>query len=231
MFESVTAMRLFGVILVFFIAMLMRPQTIAAAESPQVQEFFEVNFSRHKGDWQKSRLTFNKGEGKGIEKQYILTSTVVEEIKQPDGTIWCKSRITSEPPLPSWFPNTSKWSFVDEGWLQSSEQDFVSDPAKRASACKKEMKYPLRNGDTWQGEPSHALRTPCEPIPTTVSGPEDVTVAAGTFKALKIHAASWQGCSPSCSDNWYAPHIGVIKSQNYGNCNIQSELIAFHISD
>jgi hypothetical protein len=63
------------------------------------------------------------------------------------------------------------------------------------------LKLPHVAGNTWEGEVG--------PDSFTAHGPEEVSVPAGTFKAIRVVERRLQ----STRTKWYAPGIGVVKDE------------------
>jgi hypothetical protein len=80
------------------------------------------------------------------------------------------------------------------------------------------LKFPYKFGETWE---TGGEQGPREPIPSekwthTSDGEEEVTVPAGTFRALRVTSKGHgiPGCvlPPSGpSARWYAPRVGAVK--------------------
>lgn len=81
-----------------------------------------------------------------------------------------------------------------------------------------------RKGTTWQHAWRQVFQRPGEQpsqadVPTIiifeVLGPEDVSIAAGTFKAVKVH----RKVGDTFTDDYYAPGLGLIKRQSKDGTN------------
>lgn len=96
-----------------------------------------------------------------------------------------------------------------------------------------QFSFPLEPGKTWQGKckTTRPDRTIDNDTSATVVGWEDVTVPAGTFKALKITSINWyrrtdaggRGGGRVVSNYWYVPEVKrfvKFETLNVGNNNV-----------
>jgi hypothetical protein len=73
------------------------------------------------------------------------------------------------------------------------------------------LKNPLTSGDSWQWKGKGMMGLEIDES-NHVSGPETVSVPAGSFDAMKVMTKVVQGGAPVTKTYWYAPGIGMVKS-------------------
>jgi len=157
-----------------------------------------------------------------------VTVTDIEEIARPDGT-----KAHGLKTEMSGFPNhtSTNWYLETEDGIETNASPFPADWNENKSHIKY-LKLPLSSGLSWEGEWSHGLRgAPYPSPPITVSGPTSVTVPAGTFQAFRVHKESQSGCCPSANDCWYAPGVGLIKTQYSLQSNALLELVEYQFPE
>ena len=88
---------------------------------------------------------------------------------------------------------------------RAGESDFV--PPQKL------LKNPLVAGDNWEWSGTGWKGIPSS-IESAVSGPKEVVIPAGTFKAMKVVTHGTQRPSQTTSISWYAPNIGLVKSRS-----------------
>ncbi len=77
------------------------------------------------------------------------------------------------------------------------------------------LKLPPKAGQTWSWSPSDPLFE--VKIASKWVGGETIKVAAGTFKAWKLQAVTSSEASEVTSLTWYAPGVGVVRSEREGH--------------
>ncbi len=77
--------------------------------------------------------------------------------------------------------------------------------------AKQYLKNPLVAGAQWGWSGKDYTQTDLEED-NQVTGPEDVTVAAGKFRAMKVVTRVAGTTAPLTRTNWYADGVGLIKS-------------------
>jgi hypothetical protein len=91
------------------------------------------------------------------------------------------------------------------------------DQHTRKDQERQELKFPMKAGTRWQADVQVFAggRPETEPWVYVVRNPEQITVPAGTFTAVRIDAesAGYGTAYPQYVRTWYAPGVGVVRYQ------------------
>lgn len=80
------------------------------------------------------------------------------------------------------------------------------------------LKLPAKAGDSWDSAPPNAKVGGEAGDVRKVAGVEEVTVPAGTFKAIRVDVTRLLAGKQFIVSQWYAPDIGPVKTSfQYGD--------------
>jgi hypothetical protein len=86
---------------------------------------------------------------------------------------------------------------------------------------------PLYSGNSWTWKGKGMMGIEIDDS-SQVSGPESVTVPAGTFEAMKVTSKVVQGGATVAKEYWYAPGVGLVKSMtDTGSVRSNTELMEY----
>ncbi len=141
---------------------------------------------------------------------------VVSEKKQADGTVRYLMEKVAGAKVETWFSKAGGWVLMHAERYPEHEalkEDY--EPAKQY------LKNPLTAGAKWDWKGKDITLTDMEEE-SEVAGPEEVTVLAGKFQAMKVVTRITGASAPMTRTNWYADGVGLVKSTtdagkiNYG---------------
>ena len=135
--------------------------------------------------------------------QYNLK--VIGEEKQTDGTVRFQVEKLAGAKVMLSFSKKDGWVLLhSEVYPEHEGLEAKYEPAKQY------LKNPLVSGAQWGWQGTDYTKT--EVVEDNqVTGPEEVTVAAGKFQAMKI-VAKVAGTTSLVRTSWYAPGVGLVKS-------------------
>ncbi len=141
---------------------------------------------------------------------------VLSEEKQPDGTVRYLVEKMSSTKVETSFSKAGGWVLIHSERDPEHEALVITyGPAKQY------LKNPPTAGAKWDWKGKDITYTDLEEA-NEVSGPEDVTVLAGKFRAMKVVTRISGGPAIMIRTNWYADGVGLVKSTteagqiNYG---------------
>jgi hypothetical protein len=105
-------------------------------------------------------------------------------------------------------------------------QEYVKTGMKTEyQPTKQYLKNPLKSGDSWQWKGKGMMGLEIDES-NEVTGPENVSVPAGRFEAMKVTTKVVQGGAPVTKTYWYAPGTGMVKSMtDTGSVKSTTELL------
>lgn len=165
------------------------------------------------GDSWKYRSTTADG------KQSEFTVKVLSEEKEGGNTLSLVETVSTFQPIHDWYSKPS-------GWVLMHRQEYVKTGQKAEyQPTKQFLKNPLTSGDSWSWKGKGMMGLEIDES-NQVSGPEAVTVPAGSFNAMKVLTKVVQGGAPVTKTYWYAPGVGMVKSMtDTGAVKSTTELI------
>ena len=186
-------------LMIFFLALSVVAQK---SESP-VADYFPLRV----GDsW-----TYHSTSGTTEYSQKVLS-----EKKETDGTVRFLVEKSAGAKVETFFSKAGGWVLMhSERYAEHEALVTHYEPAKQY------LKNPLTAGTKWEWKGKDITLTDLEEV-NEVSGPEDVTVPAGKFRAMKVVTKITGTSSPMTRTNWYADGVGLVKSTteagqiNYG---------------
>jgi hypothetical protein len=141
---------------------------------------------------------------------------VLREEKQADGTIRYEVEKLAGAKVLMSFAKAGGWVLLhSERYPEHEGLEAKYEPAKQY------LKNPLVAGAQWGWTGKDYTQTDLEEN-NQVTGPEDVTVFAGKFRAMKVVTKVASTTAPLTRTTWYADGVGLIKSMsesgqiNYG---------------
>jgi hypothetical protein len=191
------------------------PSSSGGASSTGSKDYFPLSV----GDSWKYRSTTADG------KQSGFTIKVLNEEKESGNTLYLVETVSTFQPIHDWYSKPS-------GWVLMHRQEYVKTGNKAEyQPTKQFLKNPLTSGDSWKWKGKGMMGLEIDES-NEVSGPETVSVAAGTFEAMKVMTKVVQGGTPVTKTYWYAPGVGLVKSMtDTGSVKSTTELIAHPSSD
>jgi hypothetical protein len=140
----------------------------------------------------------------GSDTQYSVT--VLGEEKQADGTIRYLVEKLAGAKVHTLFSKASGWVLMhSERYPEHEGLEAKYEPARQY------LKNPLRAGAQWGWKGEDYTKKELEEV-NQVVGPEDVTVPAGKFRAMKVVSKVAGATAPLTRTSWYADGVGLVKS-------------------
>jgi hypothetical protein len=134
------------------------------------------------------------------------TVKVIGEEKQADGTVRYEvEKLAGAKVLISYSKPNGRVLLLSERYPEHEGLEAKYEPAKQL------LKNPLVAGAQWGWTGKDYTQTDLEED-NQVTGPEEVTVSAGKFRAMKVVTRVAGTSSPMTKSNWYADGVGLIKS-------------------
>lgn len=131
---------------------------------------------------------------------------VVGEEKQADGTIRYLVEKLAGAKVRTLFSKAGGWVLMhSERYPEHEGLKAEYEPARQY------LKNPLVAGSKWDWKGKDYTNTDLEED-NQVAGPEDVTVPAGKFRAMKVVTKVAGTTTPLTRTSWYADGVGLIKS-------------------
>jgi hypothetical protein len=144
----------------------------------------------------------------GGDTQYSVK--VASEEKQADGTIRYLVEKLAGAKVLTWFSKAGGSVVMHlERYPEHEGLEMKYEPAKPF------LKNPLVAGSQWGWTGQDVTQTELEED-NQVTGPEDVTVPAGKFRAMKVVTRVAGTSSPMIKTTWYADGVGLVKSTSEG---------------
>lgn len=188
----------------------MSPSSSGGASSSGSKDYFPLSV----GDSWKYRSTTADG------KQSEFTIKVLNEEKENGNTQYLVETVSTFQPIHDWYSKPG-------GWVLMHRQEYVKTALKTEyQPTKQFLKNPLTSGDSWKWKGKGMMDLEIDES-NEVSGPEAVSVPAGSFEAMKVMTKVVQGGAPVTKTYWYAPGVGLVKSMtDTGSVKSTTELIA-----
>ena len=154
-------------------------------------------------------------------KQSEFTVKVLSEDKENGNPTYLVETVSTFQPIHDWYSKS-------DGWVLMNRQEYVKTGMKSEyQPTKQFLKNPLKSGDAWQWKGKGMMNLDIDES-NEVSGPETVTVPAGTFQAMKVMTKVVQGGAPVTKNYWYAGGIGMVKSMtDTGSVKSTTELLEY----
>lgn len=131
---------------------------------------------------------------------------VIGEEKQADGTIRYLVEKLAGAKVRTLFSKAGGWVLMhSERYPEHEGLKAEYEPARQY------LKNPLVAGSKWDWKGKDYTNTDLEED-NQVAGPEDVTVPAGKFRAMKVVTKVAGTTTPLTRTSWYADGVGLIKS-------------------
>jgi hypothetical protein len=144
------------------------------------------------------------------------TQKVLSEEKQADGTVRYLVEKLAGAKVQTLFSKAGGWVLMhSERYPEHEGLKADYEPAKQY------LKNPLVAGSKWEWKGKDITNTEMEED-NQVADLEDVTVAAGKFRAMKVVSKVAGAATPLTRTSWYADGVGLVKSTteagqiNYG---------------
>jgi hypothetical protein len=170
-----------------------------SAQKPRTAPAARDYFPLHVGDTWKYR------HSEGSE----FTIKVLDAEKQKDGTTRYKVEMLSGMQVHSWYSKTNGWVLLHGKSYIGQDIKPTYDPPKQ------HLQNPLVAGGKWSWKGLSEVNQDASES-YEVIGPETVTVAAGTFRAVKVVGKILDGASIKTRTDWYADGVGLVKSMSEG---------------
>jgi hypothetical protein len=136
------------------------------------------------------------------------TVKVAGEEKQADGTIHYLVEKLAGAKVLTWFSKADGSVLMHlERYPEHEGLEMKYEPARQF------LKNPLVAGAQWGWTGKDVTQTDLEED-NQVTGPEDVTVPAGKFRAMKVVTRVAVTTAPLTKTSWYADGVGMIKSMS-----------------
>lgn len=157
------------------------------------------------------------GEGKQSE----FTINVLKEESEGGNTLSLVETVSTFQPIHDWYSKPS-------GWVVMHREEYVKAGTKADFQPPRQLlKNPLTNGDTWSWKGKGMMGLDVDES-SQASGPETVSVPAGTFEAMKVTSKVVQGGASVSKTYWYAPGVGLVKSiTDTGAVKSSTELLEY----
>jgi hypothetical protein len=137
-----------------------------------------------------------------------FTLKVLGEEKQPDGTIRYEVEKLAGAKVLTVFSKAGGWVFMHlERYPEHEGLEMTYEPARQY------LKNPLVADAQWGWTGKDYTQTDLEED-NQVTGPEEVTVPAGKFQAMKVVTKVAGATAPLTRTTWYADGVGPIKSMS-----------------
>jgi hypothetical protein len=164
-------------------------------------------------DWWKYRSTTQTG----ATSEFTMRVAAAE--KSPEGTVY-EVVIESAWPIKEWYSKpVGSVMWHREAYPKTGNAVTAFAPARQL------LMNPPAAGATWTWK-GHGTMNVAIDEASTVSGPESVTVPAGTFKAIKVVTKLTQGGTPVTKTMWYANWVGMVRSTtDTGSVQSTAELL------
>lgn len=105
-----------------------------------------------------------------------------------------------------------EWYSKGNGMVGWHQESYLKNNSSVAfSPTRISIKNPLAAGQTWSWKGKGMMDVEIEET-STVSGPEDVVIGAGTFKAFKVTGTILQGGQKVDKTYWYVNWLGLVKA-------------------
>jgi hypothetical protein len=174
---------------------IMSPSSSGGGSSTGSKDYFPLRI----GDSWKYRSTTADG------KQSEFSVKVLSEEKEAGNQLYLVETVSTFQPIHDWYSKPS-------GWVLMHRQEYVKTGSKAEyQPTKQFLKNPLTSGDSWQWKGKGMMGLEIDES-NQVSGPESVSVPAGSFDAMKVMTKVVQGGAPVTKTYWYAPGVGMVKS-------------------
>ncbi|HMH45445.1 MAG TPA: hypothetical protein VK557_18300 [Pyrinomonadaceae bacterium] len=189
----------------------MSPSSSGGASSTGSKDYFPLQV----GDSWKYRSTTADG------KQSEFSMKVLSEEKEAGNQLYLVETVSTFQPIHDWYSKPA-------GWVLMHRQEYVKTGSKAEyQPTKQFLKNPLTSGDSWQWKGKGMMGLDIDES-NQVSGPETVSVPAGSFDAMKVITKVVQGGSPVTKTYWYAPGVGMVKSMtDTGAVQSTTELLEY----
>ena len=136
-----------------------------------------------------------------------FTVKVLGEEKQADGTVLYQVEKLVGGRIHSWYAKAPGWVLMRrEAYAEQEGVAVTYEPARQY------LKNPLAAGAKWTWTGKSATGMDVLEI-NVVEGPQVVTTPAGRFRAIKVVTRLREGDSAVTRTNWYAPGVGLVKTQ------------------
>ncbi|CAN5186258.1 hypothetical protein BH11CYA1_BH11CYA1_33970 [soil metagenome] len=188
------------------------PPAVKTIKKPPPPDYFPV---RWKYSWQYQTTT---ADG----KKTTFSMKDIHDDKQEDGSIWHQLQIETSPTQ-----KFSDWYSKADGLVLDNHIEYSAAMKADFIPPKQTLKHPLENGDNWQWAGTGMMKTPSTES-FTVSGPEEVIVPAGKFKAMKVVSQVNSMGAKATKVYWYGPYVGLVKSTTEsGPVKSTTELVSY----
>uniref|UniRef100_B8HM60 DUF3108 domain-containing protein n=1 Tax=Cyanothece sp. (strain PCC 7425 / ATCC 29141) TaxID=395961 RepID=B8HM60_CYAP4 len=150
--------------------------------------------------WWKYQSTTSAGQKSEFKFEVVKTE------KQPDGTTWIQTAVTSGSQFFTWYSKPKGWVLEHKLVYPQTNREGVYQPVKKF------IQNPMAKGASWSWQGTGIMDVAIEES-STVFGPEQVVVPAGKFSAMKVVTDVSQGGAKMKRTQWFANYVGMVKSE------------------
>jgi DUF3108-like len=157
-------------------------------------------------------------------KQSDFTIKVLSEEKNSGDTQYLVETVSTFQPIHDWYSKPN-------GWVLLNKEEYVkAGTTSEFQPARQLLKNPLASGDSWNWQGKGMMGIAIEES-NQVAGPETVSVAAGTFTAMKVTTRVNQGGASVTKTYWYAPGVGLVKSMtDTGSVKSNTQLLEYNVT-
>jgi hypothetical protein len=183
-----------------------------AVKKPPPPDYFPLRYKY----WWKYQSKANDG------RVSLFMLKDIHDDRQADDSIWHELETTPEIGM-----HIHDWYSKGDGQVLNHHETYGDKMQADFLPPKLYLKNPLIDGDRWEWAGKGMMGMPISEI-DTVSGPDEVVVGAGTFKAMKVETVVTQGGMPVKKTYWYGPNVGLVKSRTVSGTTISNtELLQY----
>jgi hypothetical protein len=157
-------------------------------------------------------------------RQSEFTIKVLSDAKDGGETQYLVETVSTFQPIHDWYSKPS-------GWVLLHKEEYVkAGTTSEFQPTRQLLKNPLTSGDSWNWKGKGMMGIAIEES-NEVAGPETVSVAAGSFTAMKVTTKVNQGGAAVTKTYWYAPGVGLVKSMtDTGAVKSNTQLLEYSVN-
>ena len=156
-------------------------------------------------------------------KQSDFSIKVLSEEKTGGETQYLVETVSTFQPIHDWYSKPAGWVLLNKEEYAKAGTTSEFQPARQL------LKNPLTSGDSWSWKGKGMMGIAIDET-NEVSGPDTVSIAAGTFTAMKVTTKVNQGGAAVTKTYWYAPGVGLVKSMtDTGSVKSNTELVEYNV--
>jgi len=147
----------------------------------------------------------------------------IHDDKQSDGAIWHELQTETSPTM-----KFDDWYSKSDGQVMDHHTEYEANCLKADYLPPRViLKHPLTDTLSWQWAGKGMMGVDMVEN-YNVSGPEEIVVPAGKFKAMKVVCEVTQNGAKANKTYWYGPNIGLVKSiTESGPVKSTTELVSY----